>query len=341
MSRYQDQFDKDDYIYGTDGDDDWGSTPLIGRWGTPNVILAGDGDDVAIGAINGSGTGFAANNLILGMGGNDEITGASNFDVLAGGPGDDIISTGLGGSDIIYGNSGNDEIHGPGAVAFGGSGDDVFRGAFGRFEGGSGHDTFHAANGLVIKDFSAEDVLDFSETGAFLEDLLVKADKHGNTLVKFPVAGDEPSLAKVKLLGVTPAELGSDNLRIASGDDYPGNASTSAVLPIDGTRLDGESENAGDRDWFRIDLEGFDKIVDAQRVQIDVVGVTGFDPHTVIRDGEGNIVAQSPNYDYDDMFVVASEEGGSYYVDVGGFDEPGTYYVTATPYDGYQVPEII
>jgi Ca2+-binding RTX toxin-like protein len=79
---------------------------LIGK------LLAGDGNDVAIGGIDNDWfEGGAQNDALTGNGGNDRLLGQDGNDTLNGGLGDDILDGGNG-NDTLFGGAGKDTMTG-------------------------------------------------------------------------------------------------------------------------------------------------------------------------------------------------------------------------------------
>jgi Ca2+-binding RTX toxin-like protein len=134
--------------------------------------------------------------IIFGFGGSDFIQGGDQSDLIFTGPGNNTVYA-LGGNDIVYGGWDNDTVFGGlgNDRLFGGSGNDrlygdqginLMFGGFGNDEihslgggdylaGGGGHDSFVFDSGAVgfasVRDFSVQDVLDFSALGKVEADL--------------------------------------------------------------------------------------------------------------------------------------------------------------------------
>ena len=106
--------------------------------------------------------------------------------------------------------------------------------------------------------------------------------------------------------------------------DIPGNSSTTTVITIGGTVSD-VLEVIGDHDWIRVDL------VAGQKVTITLNGITLVDPYLRLRDASGNLLAQNDDISSgvvrDSKIVYTATTTGTYYLDVGAFNEAytGTY----------------
>ena len=100
--------------------------------------------------------------------------------------------------------------------------------------------------------------------------------------------------------------------------DIPGNSSTTTVITIGGTVSD-VLEVIGDHDWIRVDL------VAGQKVTITLNGVTLEDPYLRLRDASGNLLAQNDDISAgvvrDSKIVYTATTTGTYYLDVGAFNE--------------------
>ena len=106
--------------------------------------------------------------------------------------------------------------------------------------------------------------------------------------------------------------------------DIPGNSSTTTVITIGGTVSD-VLEVIGDHDWIRVDL------VAGQKVTITLNGITLVDPYLRLRDASGTLLAQNDDISAgvvrDSKIVYTATTTGTYYLDVGAFNEAytGTY----------------
>ena len=129
-----------------------------------------------------------------------------------------------------------------------------------------------------------------------------------------------------------------------AGEDFSANTSTSGRVAV-GSSAIGEIENAGDQDWFAVELEA------GKTYQIDMSGVPtggGTLPRGNLQgvyDAEGNripgvfdpatswiIVNHQPVRQDDDQVFFTPDEDGTYYVAAsnGGTTDTGTYTVRVT-----------
>ncbi len=106
--------------------------------------------------------------------------------------------------------------------------------------------------------------------------------------------------------------------------DIPANSSTTTVITIGGTVSD-VLEVIGDHDWIRVDL------VAGQKVTITLNGITLVDPYLRLRDASGTLLAQNDDISAgvvrDSKIVYTATTTGTYYLDVGAFNDAytGTY----------------
>ena len=113
--------------------------------------------------------------------------------------------------------------------------------------------------------------------------------------------------------------------------DIPGDQSTTATIAVGGTAT-GDLEAVGDRDWFAVTLTA------GQAVTILVNGITLDDPYLYIRDSAGVLLFEnddiSVGVNLDSRFAFNPNYSGTYYIDVGAFDDDGmgTYQVSVQPY---------
>ena len=113
--------------------------------------------------------------------------------------------------------------------------------------------------------------------------------------------------------------------------DIPANPSTTASVIVGGTAT-GDLETAGDHDWFAITLTA------GQAVTITVNGITLDDPYLYIRDSAGVLLFEnddiSSGVNLDSRFAFNPGYSGTYYIDVGAFDDAamGTYQVSVQLY---------
>ncbi len=116
------------------------------------------------GPIDGTITGTAGNDFLLGQEGKDRISAGSGNDFLSGGGGNDTISGGAG-NDLLLGGEGNDSLSG-------GAGNDIL-------DGGAGNDALNGGTGSDIYRFSrgwGQDTINNYDTGTNKVDAIVFAD---------------------------------------------------------------------------------------------------------------------------------------------------------------------
>ena len=118
--------------------------------------------------------------------------------------------------------------------------------------------------------------------------------------------------------------------------DIPGNQTTTATVSVGGTAIGG-LEVAGDHDWFAVTLTA------DQAVTITINGVTLGDPYLYVRDSGGFLLFEnddiSSGVNRDSRIAFNPGYSGTYYIDVGAFDDDGTgeYQVSV---DLYELPPV-
>ncbi|MEO8141377.1 MAG: M10 family metallopeptidase C-terminal domain-containing protein, partial [Sphingomicrobium sp.] len=104
--------------------------------------------------------------------------------------------------------------------------------------------------------------------------------------------------------------------------DIPGNSSTTSVITVDGAAINDVLEVNGDHDWVRITLTA------GQKVTISVDGITLDDSYLRIRDSLGNQLDENDDISLgavrDSRLVFTAPSSGTYYLDVGAFNDAGT-----------------
>ena len=104
--------------------------------------------------------------------------------------------------------------------------------------------------------------------------------------------------------------------------DIPGNSSTTTVITVGGAPVNDVLEVNGDHDWVRIDL------VAGQKVTISVDGITLDDSYLRVRDASGNQLAENDDISSgvvrDSRLVFTAPSTGTYYLDVGSYNDIGT-----------------
>ncbi|WP_108662042.1 pre-peptidase C-terminal domain-containing protein [Acuticoccus kandeliae] len=292
------------------GDGD-GNTLIIGTE-MPDKLRGLDGDDTiygldgadSLGGGNGNDEliGGSGDDTMSGRAGDDKLLGQAGNDLLFGGPGSDTILGG-GGYDTIYGAEGND-------VLFGGGGGDTFMGLL-----NAGHD--------VIRDFGRYDVLDFTQAGYSLSDLVIRETPAGDTVIRY-------GGSSFKLLDVTPDELRPWQFLFSGGsDDYKSNPHTTGEVEV-GKSVTGAIEFGNDSDWIAVELVA-GQVYDFTARGYGPLGLG--DPTLTLRAADGTELAFN-----DDSLNLSSrisgfvpETSGTYYLDVDAFqpDAIGTYKVRA------------
>ena len=113
--------------------------------------------------------------------------------------------------------------------------------------------------------------------------------------------------------------------------DTPGNSSTTASIGVGGTVSD-TLETLGDHDWFRITLTA------GQSITVFVDGISLEDPYVYIRDSSGTLLFENDDIilgtNRDSRVSFTAPSSGTYFIDVGAFDEAytGTYQVSVSVY---------
>jgi serralysin len=114
--------------------------------------------------------------------------------------------------------------------------------------------------------------------------------------------------------------------------DIPGNQTTTTSITVGGPSVSSTLESLGDHDWIRIDL------VAGQNITVFVDGTTLEDPYVYIRNASGTLLYENddinPGVIRDSKVSFTATTTGTYYIDVGSFDEnyTGDYTVTVTNY---------
>ena len=298
---------------GTDGSD-FDVDALI-AFAKRNGIFNGQPDIGAIDANDGIGAiaDKLAIDLMVGAGGSQSIFGEHS--VIVGGPGGDFLS-------------------GIQSVIFGGPGDDYIDGRASFVHGGPGSDSFRAFDDQIIADLTPDDTINFYGTASFREDLVFEADGNGNTIVHFEVReGGQLASQSMTLLGLDPQDIDPASILAASGDDYPADTTTTGLIPLDGTTVHGDLETSGDVDWLRVELPAGEQY----RFYFSQETLLSVDIH----DADGDVVVQTSGENYwVNQLNVMSEEGGTYYVAVSGWQGSGDYDIYAVP-DDSAIVEII
>jgi len=113
--------------------------------------------------------------------------------------------------------------------------------------------------------------------------------------------------------------------------DILGNSSTSSIITVGGSASNVLEVN-GDHDWFRIEL------VAGQKVTISLDGITLEDSYLRIYDSGSALLAENDDISSgvlrDSRLVFTAPYTGTFYVDVGAFDEAyaGTYQLNVDVY---------
>lgn len=182
----------DTFVLGTDA-----SEELRGGDGD-DIFDGGDGDDRLVG-----GTG---EDWLVSGAGDDLLYGQTGGDTLTAGDGDDRLVAGEG-ADLVFGGAGRD-------VMFGQEGDDRLDGGAGASDlliGGAGADTFVlslGSEGERVMDFTSEDRIDVSGTGATAFEDLVVAEVSGSTVLR---VGED----RMVLLGTEADGIGAEDFIFA------------------------------------------------------------------------------------------------------------------------------
>jgi Ca2+-binding RTX toxin-like protein len=113
--------------------------------------------------------------------------------------------------------------------------------------------------------------------------------------------------------------------------DIAGNTSTTTSILVGGTVND-VLEVTGDHDWIRIEL------VAGQKITITLDGVTLEDPYLYLRSSTGALLDENDDISSgvvrDSRLVFTATTTGTYYIDVGAYNEAyaGTYQLTVQNY---------
>ena len=113
--------------------------------------------------------------------------------------------------------------------------------------------------------------------------------------------------------------------------DIPGNNTTTTTITVGGTVTDVLEVN-GDHDWIRIDL------VAGQKITITLGGGTLEDPYLRLRDANGALLGENDDISSgvvrDSRLVFTATTTGTYYIDVGAFNDAytGTYQLNVVTY---------
>ena len=113
--------------------------------------------------------------------------------------------------------------------------------------------------------------------------------------------------------------------------DIAGNSSTTSTISVGGT-VTSTLETLGDHDWFRITLTA------GQSITVFVDGTTLEDPYLYIRNSAGSLLYENDDInsgiDRDSRVSFTANSTGTYYIDVGAWDEnyTGDYQVSVSVY---------
>ncbi len=119
--------------------------------------------------------------------------------------------------------------------------------------------------------------------------------------------------------------------------DIADNQSTTSVITVDGAAVTDQLEIKGDHDWVRVVLTA------GQKVSILVDGLTLDDSFLRVRDSAGNELAFNDDISdgsvRDSRLVFTAPTSGTYYLDVGAFNDnyTGTYALTVKTWAPPQV----
>ena len=104
--------------------------------------------------------------------------------------------------------------------------------------------------------------------------------------------------------------------------DIPGNSSTTTVIMVDGAPVNDQLEFVGDRDWVAVNLTA------GQKITILVDGISLDDSYLRVRDSAGNQLAENDDISLgsvrDSRLVFTAPSTGTYYLDIGAFNDAGT-----------------
>jgi serralysin len=113
--------------------------------------------------------------------------------------------------------------------------------------------------------------------------------------------------------------------------DIPGNSSTTSSISVGGT-VSGTLETLADHDWFRITLTA------GQSITVFLDGTTLADPYLYIRNSSGQLLYENddrvPGTDRDSQVSFTAPSSGTYFIDVGAWNEnyTGNYTVSVSVY---------
>lgn len=113
--------------------------------------------------------------------------------------------------------------------------------------------------------------------------------------------------------------------------DIPGNSSTTASITV-GSSVSDTLEVIGDHDWFKITLTA------GQSISVSLDGITLEDPYLRIYDANGNLLYENDDISSgiirDSELAFTANYSGTYYIDVGAWDEgyTGTYQLSVSAY---------
>ncbi|MGN6155000.1 MAG: M10 family metallopeptidase C-terminal domain-containing protein, partial [Sphingomicrobium sp.] len=114
--------------------------------------------------------------------------------------------------------------------------------------------------------------------------------------------------------------------------DVPGNLATTGTIAVGGT-LNGSLEIAGDHDWYAVTLTA------GQQVVLSLGGSGGSpvtDPFLYLHDSSGNLITSDDDGGpgHDSRIVYTAPRSGTYYIDVGAWNDQytGTYTLSVQPY---------
>ncbi|MDX2274239.1 MAG: PPC domain-containing protein [Hyphomonadaceae bacterium] len=137
----------------------------------------------------------------------------------------------------------------------------------------------------------------------------------------------------VEVRGFDTAATGDYTLGARAGD-IPADATSDAILSIDGDYREGMLEPAGDRDWYRINF------TEGQAVRLSLTSAEGddalADPYLVMHGPDGAELAQDDDggEGLNSRLEFAAPSAGAYYLEVRGFDvetAQGRYVIMLTP----------
>lgn len=117
--------------------------------------------------------------------------------------------------------------------------------------------------------------------------------------------------------------------------DVPGNSSTTVNLAV-GSTTSGSLEILGDHDWYRISLAA------GQSITVTLNGITLTDPYLYIRNSSGGLLYSNDDIssaNRDSQVAFSAPSSGTYYIDVGAWNEQftGNYQLNI---QGYAQPPL-